>query len=424
MAVSGKGPAPREVPFALLTDIPDAEAEGKAVAEALSQFASFGRGLLAARPAATAKNEGHMYWATDDTTYGPNGTIWISAVAKWEMSPVLNVLTADINNLAVTTAKLAEEAVTLAKLSVTLLGPIASNFGLRKLGQNALEAAPGNDPRIVHSGEEDNIQRGVVLGTDWKLSTITINSVTGELTFTAGGTLWVENEATGGLVRTFVNSKVWKISPASLPVTTKWRCIGIELSATEAGWQLEPTMTNVAGTEQTTEALALSNSPAITAHKTRVADIPIWNNVGVYSLGPARDRRMWAKGLKMLTPSEGVLGKVSATETLLKMPARGEFSGKPVRATLNIRLSNNVKATIQTFEFLQDGATNQGTVSIELNQISPAFRDYTLTRSFTPAAGTHLFQLRVNIGDAGTEMGSASLLIEEFEEATGNNGTA
>jgi hypothetical protein len=117
MAVSGKGPAPREVPFALLTDIPDQEADGLALATKLAKFANFSQGTIAARPAVGASQEGDIYWAKNDTTYGPTGSWWIVFGGKWELFPLPNVVTAMLANLAVTTAKLAEESVTSAKIA-------------------------------------------------------------------------------------------------------------------------------------------------------------------------------------------------------------------------------------------------------------------------------------------------------------------
>lgn len=162
MAVSGKGPAPREAPYALLTDIPDQEADGLALATKLAKFANFAQGTLAARPAVGASQEGDFYWAKDDTTYGPTGSLWVLFGGKWELLPLPTVTTAMLVNLCVTTAKLAEEgvttakiaaqAITEAKLAAALLGPAANLFGLRKIGTGALEAMAGNDERALNRG--------------------------------------------------------------------------------------------------------------------------------------------------------------------------------------------------------------------------------------------------------------------------------
>jgi len=44
-------------------------------------------GVLASRPAAGAGNAGSLYLATDDTTDGPNGTLWNSNGSSWSMVP-------------------------------------------------------------------------------------------------------------------------------------------------------------------------------------------------------------------------------------------------------------------------------------------------------------------------------------------------
>jgi len=114
---SGKGPAPRELPFPTLGDTPDAEADLKALAEALSAFAKFNQGLLAARPATGASKEGDFYWATDDVTYGPTGTVWVLKAGAWVSFPLPTVVTAMIAAEAISTAKIANLAVTAAKIA-------------------------------------------------------------------------------------------------------------------------------------------------------------------------------------------------------------------------------------------------------------------------------------------------------------------
>jgi hypothetical protein len=455
MAVSGKGPAPREVPYALLTDIPDEEAEGLAVATALSNAATFKRGTLATRPAVGASKEGDIYWATDDTKWGPQGTWYIFYGTEWHEFPQVfkaiiseAIETSMIKGLAVTTPKIAEEAITAAKIAAStitlsrlageLLGPAAGSFGLRKIGLNALEAMAGNDQRVVHSGEEDVLQKGVVLSTDWKVSALKINAATGELEFTAGGTLWLENEATGGLIRTFIAPKTWKVVPSKLPTTTKWICIGVELAAVEASWMLEPTMSSVAGTELGTEALALTNTAATTAHKTRVVDIPILNTAGVYSLGTARDRRPWAKGgFAFVKRTAGTFELKEAVEVITECSLRMECSGLPVR----VRLSGEIETSLveaaemlAKFGFRLDGEKIEGTTDGSLrglNITKPATTGLggpiDILYDFIPAVGSHLFQATAlkkstaTVSLLGTAGKPLTFSVEELR-ANNNNG--
>jgi hypothetical protein len=140
--VTGEGPAPRKVPYAKLGDAPDAEAEGLAVATQLSKYMNFGQGKLSARSSEAV--EGDVYWATDDLTFGPTGTVYIWYGGAWHIFPLPTVVTAMLDNLAVTAAKLGNEAVESGKIknlavTETKLGEAA--VGTNKLGSLVVTAA-------------------------------------------------------------------------------------------------------------------------------------------------------------------------------------------------------------------------------------------------------------------------------------------
>jgi hypothetical protein len=68
-------------------------------------------------------------------------------------------------NNAVTTTKIANGAVTGAKIDPTLLDPVAGTAGLRTLGTGAQQAAAGNDPRLSNSRAPSGAASGDLAGS-------------------------------------------------------------------------------------------------------------------------------------------------------------------------------------------------------------------------------------------------------------------
>lgn len=285
------------------------------------------------------------------------------------------------------------------------------------------EVAYHNDPRIVRSGIENVLQPGVVAAADWKLSSISVNSGTGVIKFRAGGVIWVENEITGALVRCNVASKEWTVTPPNLPLTTHWVCVGIELQNSEGRWNLEPTVSaNTDGAEENTEATALASSPAVAAHKTRIADIPLLNTAGVYSLGTARDRRPWAKGYfdETFASNTEVVGETK-TEILKQ---RIEFSGKG-KIRVNLSSSKITATTVTgTVTIRYTGQNGGGTIASVVYPVGgwPSINQEGVA---APAAGSYLVIVEL-IGKAtGTLLVQAPVLIvSEDIRPIANNGTS
>jgi len=337
----------RELPYGLLGDTPDFEADSRALAEALDQFAKFNQGLLAARPAAGASKEGDIYWATNDTTWGPNGTWWILYGGAWTMLPL--------------------PTVTEAMLASALLGPSAANFGLRKLGTGGTEAMAGNDTRITERGNKDFMQPGVVEGSDWKFAGA-INAGTGELSSAAGtgGKAWMEDPSHAGqLIRSVTASAVFKAAPSALPVSGDFINVQIEL-APSATWNGEATVSAHSGVQQTTQALAESNPPATTAGRIAVKRIIIKNTAGVYSIVNEFDVRALADGEQRGYYGDGSTGYLMLDGT---NAATGfSRSGSEYTCTQDIYALNMiVKAgvTVKTNGmriFVQNILTNEGTI--------------------------------------------------------------
>lgn len=77
---------PRGIRIPQLGDIPDVPADMNRLATDLDSRLIWSQGLLANRPAAPAFS-GTVYWATDDTTAGPAGTLHYWDGGAWSMTP-------------------------------------------------------------------------------------------------------------------------------------------------------------------------------------------------------------------------------------------------------------------------------------------------------------------------------------------------
>jgi hypothetical protein len=418
MPVSGKGPAPRELPYALLTDTADIEALTKAVAEALSNVATFRRGLLAARPLVAASKEGDIYLATDDTAWGPNGTPWLLYGGAWVEFPTPMI----------TSAMLAAESVHESTLSSALLGPAANLFGLRKLGQSALEAAAGNDPRLMQAANTA-IQPGVINATDFATATMSVTAG-GKLEWRCNGAAqaWIKDPVTGGLVYTTTKEEIRTLTPPSLPVAGKYMSVGIDVSvASMAAYGGEAALTVTSGVEQASEALALENAAAGVANHVRVMDVIMLNTAGVYSVVKERSRKPWARGARAsrrlvatFTPATGSLEEIAG------LAIRIECSGLPVRITFHA-YANATAAS-------QGVAT--GGVGSELLALSPLGGWENTAAStgrglcgysavVTPAAGSILFKPTAGlIGATAAVIQSPMTFTVEELSGNANNGTS
>lgn len=160
------------LPTPLLTEAADVPASMLALALALDACAVWGRGTLAARPAA-AGTEGRLYFGTDTGHFYVNtGTAWVdigpsvispdsvtaneiapNAIGSSELADA-SVDTGALIDGSVTTNKLLDAAVTAAKIAAALKpsgGAGAGTEALRALGSAAGTAMPGD--QVVPSAQ-------------------------------------------------------------------------------------------------------------------------------------------------------------------------------------------------------------------------------------------------------------------------------
>jgi hypothetical protein len=139
----------------------------------------------------------------------------------------------------------------------------------------------------------DVYQAGAVASTDWVPGAGSIVAGTGVLSFTTfGGAAWLPGPVSG-LVRTFTTAgTVGGLKPPVLPGPAGYLNVGVELTASGAA----ATVSVVSGAEQVSEALALSNPPAVSAGKMRVRNVVILNTAGSYSIAKEIDQRPWSTG--------------------------------------------------------------------------------------------------------------------------------
>ena len=130
-------------------------------------------------------------------------------------------------NNAVTTTKIANGAVTGAKLDPTLIDPVAGTAGLRTLGTGAQQAAAGNDPRLSDSRAPSGAASGDLAGS---YPSPVVGRIRGRLVSTAvpalndvltwNGTAWTPAASGGGgSAITGLTGDVTASGPGSVPAT-------------------------------------------------------------------------------------------------------------------------------------------------------------------------------------------------------------
>lgn len=250
----------------------------------------------------------------------------------------------------------------------------------------------------------DVYQAGVVKSTDWRSGLPpTIIGGTGVVTLTLeGGAAWLPN--VGGLTRTFQEVHTYTaLVPPVLPGPSGFIAVGVELTAASAG----AVLSLVSGAEQTTEALALANPPAVSNGKIRLRDLIVENTAGTYSIVKDRDRRPWARGASALIKRTSgpilLAGGVAALDAT-NLALRIECAGVPITLGLVGNVSVNEGATganSANLGFRSDGAAVDGTtdgaiaklgeskLAAETGTLIDAFH---LSYTYVPVAGSHLFQ--------------------------------
>lgn len=241
----------------------------------------------------------------------------------------------------------------------------------------------------------DVYQAGVVKSTDWRSGLPpTIIGGTGVVTLTLeGGAAWLPN--VGGLTRTFREVQTYTaLVPPVLPGPSGFIAVGVELTAAGAG----AVLSLVSGAEQTTEALALANPPAVSNGKIRLRDLIVKNTAGTYSIVKDRDRRPWALGFyaqQKRTSGTISLGTSAFLLDATNLSLRVECSGEPLVITLaGVGQSTE---TAYGLGLRMDGAAIDGTKDGEIIFLGAAATTsvnspFTLQYRYVPSAGSHLFQ--------------------------------
>lgn len=312
--------------------------------------------------------------------------------------------------------------------SFSIKGPTGSTGAAGSTGSTGAAGSTGATGATGPSGgPPSSLQNGVVLATDCALSSTTVASSTGVITLTlaAANPIWI---VVSGLLTpvTYAGVTGGTVTPSTLPATTKFRVYGLEIDSAGA-------LQQVTGTDQTTQALALANTPATTSGRVRVADLVILNTAGVYTLSITRDRRPWARGAYNRinrTQNAAAGNDYSTTSASLvaidatNMQARVECSGVPLR--ISLRGTVSMTAGTATFQMNMDAAELE---SANAWDATTSNTPLTITWDALPATGSHLFTPMWSTGGTvtmfarATSPGECQFIIEEIVRQNSNNGT-
>lgn len=257
------------------------------------------------------------------------------------------------------------------------------------------------------------LQNGVVNAGDLAQSAISITTATGALAFTvaSAAAAWILSSG-GALAPYAVTGAAHTVTPGTLPATTKYAVIGLELTSAL-------TFTAVKGTDTATElntgALIAANSPAVTAGNLRVLDVSVYNNAGVYAFGDQTttatqgvnwiDRRPSARGAyyrydRGNAGSYTISSSTPAAIDTTNLQTRVECSGAPMRIGLpGATVGVGAAAGSVNFTLKQDGV-----IVNTLTHYVPAseYANPDVLFVVTPAAGSHNFEMWWANGGAGT----------------------
>lgn len=268
---------------------------------------------------------------------------------------------------------------------------------------------------------EGAVQPGVLLGTDCALTVDSATQVT-----VAAGTSYVRNAA-GILVRTTPISTILSGIPAASASNFRLDQ-AVEDSA--------GVVTRLAGTQGTTVTINNRTGAAAVPSGSQLLHDLLVTSSGVL-VANVRDRRPNARGgftTPIIRTSNAAAG-VDYTTSLptnvaidaTNLSVRMECVGRPVRARLIGSTQNDTAAATDFFVLFIDGVATYTDGFIDAIATANYVNPFTMEWTFTPAAGSHLFQPGWRAG-AGTALLIAratsplTFYVEEITRDTFNNG--
>ena len=196
------------------------------------------------------------------------------------------------------------------------------------------------------------------------------------------------------------------------------------------------TVSVVSGVQQTTQALAESNSPATTAGKMRIRDVVILNTSGVYSVVSQRDRRPWARGFR--GKREYANESTEVTEKSMKPIVAGGLNmraeiGDPAGVDITLFLSLKMYAECEVNIAIElNGQQKQLGRMIAKASGVPVIGNFNVTDQIANlVTGTNLIVPLWELVKAGSPVNAGptgepgcALYIREDTRAVANNGTS
>lgn len=275
----------------------------------------------------------------------------------------------------------------------------------------------------------DGLQNGVLNGTDAVVTGLAV-SAAGVISGTmAAGTCWVVDAATSLLTRCAVPSGAFSLTPATLPAAGQFAVVCVDISLPTASGT--PVLAASAkGTDQTTAALALSNSPATATGRVRLLDVVITNTTGTMSLSASRDRRPWARGacIHMVATADIVAAGALGVHLPWGAPFshRLELTGVPF--SIEARWTQDAAIGGNAHSHLYDGVQAATANAIYQPATQPTSQSYSYVR-VAPVPGSHLVELgysrSANMTMKGSATGYASVCtFREHVRQNASNGTA
>lgn len=281
----------------------------------------------------------------------------------------------------------------------------------------------------------DGLQGGVLGATDGLVNTLGVSGAGNITANLQGGVCWVP-DGTGALVRCSIPVGSIVLTPGSLPANTRFAVVGIDI-VPPSGITPASLAASTKGTDQTTQALALANPPAVALGRVRLVDVVIQNSTGAMSLSAARDRRPWARGAfnRIVRNSNAASGNDYVITTVVdfidaaNLTARIECSGVPVRMRLVGRLfagpnSGNLIPTVDGNPV--DGMTN-GSSTFNVTPVTGTGEaSYSCDWIVIPAPGSHTFSWKAFTASSTMTLRAQAtiplqMIVEEIIRQNTNN---